>query len=153
MTHWLNERIQSFAERPFLSLNEHDYTYAHLSEATQNSKETFSKAGIQAGHVVILKGDYTLNAIAALLALFELKTMVVPVATDAENERQQRIEASNAQWEIHTDFTKDYSIQALHHSAARAKSSAPLRQAGAVGFGSGCLEPRRRAWAQTCGFD
>lgn len=140
MTHWLNERIQSFAERPFLSLNEHDYTYAHLSEAIQNSKETFSKAGIQAGHVVILKGDYTLNAIAALLALFELKTMVAPVATDAENERQQRIEASNAQWEIHTHFTKDYSIQALHPKEETHTFVASLKdnqEAGLILFSSG----------------
>lgn len=140
MTHWLNERIQSFAERPFLSLNEHDYTYAHLSEAIQNSKETFSKAGIQAGHVVILKGDYSLNAIAALLALFELKTMVAPVATDAENERQKRIEASNAQWEIHTDFTKDYSIQALHPKEETHTFVASLKdnqEAGLILFSSG----------------
>lgn len=140
MTHWLNERIQTFAERPFLSLNEHDYTYAHLSEAIQNSKETFSKAGIQAGHVVILKGDYTLKSIAALLALFELKTMVAPVSTDAEYERLNRIEASNAQWEIHADFSKDYSIQVLHPKDETHSFVASLRdnqEAGLILFSSG----------------
>ena len=101
MTHWLNERILSFAEKPFLSLKGNQYTYSDLAKATQEAKETFIQNGIYAGHVTTLNGDYTLNAIAALLALFEIKAMVAPIATDADNGRLQRIQASNAQWEIH----------------------------------------------------
>ena len=113
MTHWLNERIQSFAERPFLSLNQHYYDYSDLAHAIQEAKDTFTQAGIQEGDITVLNGDYTLNAIAALLALFEMKAMVAPIATDADNERQQRIEASNAQWEISTESETNYRIQAL----------------------------------------
>ena len=98
MTHWLNERILSFAEKPFLSLKGNQYTYSDLAKATKEAKETFIQNGIHAGHIATLNGDYTLNAIAALLALFEIKAMVAPIATDADNERIQRIQASNAQW-------------------------------------------------------
>ena len=113
MNLWLNERIQSFAERPFLSLNQNQYDYTDLTKAIQGAKNTFTHAGIQAGDIAVLNGDYTLNAIAALLALFEMKAMVAPIATDADNERQQRIEASNAQWEITAEVETDYQIQAL----------------------------------------
>ena len=113
MTHWLNERILSFAEKPFLSLKGNQYTYSDLAKATQEAKDTFIQYGIHAGHIATLNGDYTLNAIAALLALFEIKAMVAPIATDADNERIQRIQASNAQWEIHAEDNTPYKIQAL----------------------------------------
>ena len=140
MTHWLNERIQSFAERPFLSLNENHYTYTDLSKAIQDAKDRFTHAGIQAGHIAVLNGDYTLNAIAALLALFEIKAMVAPIATDAENERQQRIQASNAQWEICTDSNSPYSIQALKSQEETHPFVASLKEnqeAGLILFSSG----------------
>ena len=113
MTHWLNERILSFAEKPFLSLNGNPYTYSDLAKATQKAIETFTQNGIQAGHIATLNGDYTLNAIAALLALFEIKAMVAPIATDAENERKQRIQASNAQWEIYAESNAPYKVLVL----------------------------------------
>lgn len=113
MNLWLNERIQSFTERPFLSLNQNQYDYTDLTKAIQGAKDTLTQAGIQAGDIAVLNGDYTLNAIAALLALFEMKAMVAPIATDSDNERQQRIEASNAQWEISAEVETDYQIQAL----------------------------------------
>lgn len=140
MTHWLNERIQSFAERPFLSLNANQYTYTDLAEAIQKAQNSFTEAGIQAGDVIILNGDYTLNAIAALLALFELKAMVAPVATDAENERQQRIEASNAQWEIQSGSNVPYTIQALKPAKEIHPFVASLKEnqkAGLILFSSG----------------
>jgi acyl-CoA synthetase (AMP-forming)/AMP-acid ligase II len=140
VTHWLNERIQTFAERPFLSLKDTQYTYIDLSEAIQQAKETFTQAGIRAGHITILNGDYTLNAIAALLALFELKAMVAPIATDAENERQQRIQASNAQWEIHTESHSNFSIQALNPAEETHTFVASLKdnqEAGLILFSSG----------------
>ena len=39
--------------------------------------------------------------------------MVAPIATDADNERIQRIQASNAQWEIFAEDNTPYKIQAL----------------------------------------
>lgn len=140
MTHWLKERIRSFAERPFLSLKENNYTYKHLAQAVEQAKRTFTQAGIQAGHIVILNGDYTLKGIAALLALFEIKAMAAPIATDAENERQQRIQASNAQWEIHSDSNSSFSIQALEPTEATHTFVSALKdkqEAGLILFSSG----------------
>jgi len=140
VTHWLNERIQSFAERPFLSLNQHHYDYSDLAHAIQGAKDTFSQAGIQEGDITVLNGDYTLNAIAALLALFEMKAMVAPIATDANNERQQRIEASNAQWEISTESETDYQIQALETDEETHPYVASLKEnqeGGLILFSSG----------------
>ena len=100
MTHWLIEKIQGFQDRAFLAQNDTIFSYSDLSHAIEKQKKQFKDSGIQPADIVILNGDYTLTAIASLLALFELKAIVAPVAVDAENERQLRIEASKAQWEI-----------------------------------------------------
>jgi len=101
VTDWLQERIASFTERSFLALETERYTYADLNHALASSRKHFQSSGIRPGDTVLLNGDYTLQGIAALLALFQIKAVVAPVAIDANNERQQRITAARAQWEVH----------------------------------------------------
>lgn len=103
MTDWLYDRIASFSEKRFLALETETYTYRDLARAIEASREQFQSSGIRAGDSVLLNGDYTLHGIAALFALFQIKAMVAPVAINAENERQQRIEAARAQWEVQSD--------------------------------------------------
>ena len=88
--------------RAFLAEKDKIFLYSDLSQAIKDQKNTLLKVAFNPADIVILKGDYTLEAIASLLALFQLKAIVAPVAVDAENEQQQRIEASKAQWEIQT---------------------------------------------------
>ena len=102
MTDWLIEKIDHFESRAFLANKDKIVLYSELSQAIKDQTKHFIESGIQPADIVILKGDYTLEAIASLLALFQLKAIVAPVAVDAENEQQQRIEASKAQWVVQT---------------------------------------------------
>lgn len=140
MAHWLNERIESFGKRPFLSLKGENYSYTDLSDATAKAKAQFVKAGIKAGHITVLQGDYSLKAIASLMALFELKAIVAPISIDAENEREKRIEASNAQWEVNTEKGSNLSILALHPTSETHTFVDSLKkdsEAGLILFSSG----------------
>ena len=75
MTDWLQERIASFTERSFLALETERYTYADLNHALASSRKHFQSSGIRPGDTVLLNGDYTLQGIAALLALFQIKAV------------------------------------------------------------------------------
>ena len=99
---WLIKKIHHFDSRSFLANNNRIVHYSVLSQAIKDKKKHFIESGIEPADIVILKGDYTLEAIASLLALLQLKAIVAPVAVDAENEQQQRIEASKAQWLVQT---------------------------------------------------
>ncbi len=137
---WLIDRIANFEDRPFLAQPDVTYSYDALSESITTQIKYFKAQGIQAGDVVLLHGDYTLEAIASLLALFEIKAMVAPAAIDAKSERQQRIEASNARWEIHTEKSKKPEVKMLEgqnevHSYI--KKLIQAEQAGLILFSSG----------------
>lgn len=138
MTHWLIEKIQGFQDRAFLAQNDTIFSYSELSHAIEKQKKQFKDSGIQPADIVILNGDYTLNAIASLLALFELKAIVAPVAVDAENERQLRIEASKAQWEIHSEpDTRIEKLTSEKNSHNYIETLRDNNEAGLILFSSG----------------
>jgi len=143
---WLIDRIANFEDRPFLAKSEATYSYSDLSQSISEQIEYFKAKGIEAGDVVILHGDYTLKAIASLLALFEIKAMVAPVAIDAESEREQRINASKARWEIYTNESNNLQVEMLGaqtevHSYIKKLTQA--NQAGLILFSSGSTgEPK-----------
>lgn len=144
MTDWLIEKIDTFADRVFLTQKDQVIPYSALSQAIAVQKNRFTQAGIQSADIVILNGDYTLSAIASLLALFELKAIVAPVAIDAENERKQRIEASKAQWEIDTEpETIITQLQSDTNPHTYIQSLSEAGEAGLILFSSGSTgEPK-----------
>ena len=120
------------------------YLLFRIITSDSRPKKHFTQAGIQSADIVILNGDYTLSAIASLLALFELKAIVAPVAIDAENERQLRIEASKAQWEIDTQpDTKITRLQSETNPHSYIQTIKKTGEAGLILFSSGSTgEPK-----------
>ena len=100
MSDWFIERITQFGERPALIHGANRYSYAQLAEQIQRYSVQCRKQGLSAGDVVTLETDYSLHALAALFALFQLKAIVVPVATTAPPEIQLRRVESRAQWTL-----------------------------------------------------
>lgn len=140
MTDWLYDRIESFSERPFLTLDTESYTYQDLARALGDARRHFESSGIRAGDTVLLSGDYTLEGIAALLALFQIKAMVAPVAIEAENEQQQRITAARVQWrvdsntELSTQRIPSDQVEPAHALVQQLKTDG---EAGLILFSSG----------------
>ena len=103
MSHWLIERIQGFGDRPCFAEDSLNASYADLAKAIQQFLENPETQKIKAGEIVALEADYSLSAVAALLALFEKQAIVAPVTGLSENELQSRIEEANAKWHIQVE--------------------------------------------------
>ena len=100
MSEWFIQRFSDYAHRPFLAQGEAIHSYSKLAETINEYCAHFTEQGIQAGDVVTLETDYSISAIAALFALFKLKTIVAPIATTLSAELKLRHTATNAKWSI-----------------------------------------------------
>lgn len=100
MSKWLLQRFYDYGERDFLAQGDACYTYSKLIDSIREYSSYFAGQGIQTGDVVTLEADYSLPAIAALLALFELKAVVAPIAAVSESELKERRSAASARWNI-----------------------------------------------------
>ena len=141
MSEWLIDRFAHYADRPFLAQNNRVYTYSHLSEAIDGYYTHFAEKGIRAGDIVTLETDYSLAAIAALFALFKLKTIVAPITTSVASELTLRRTEARAGWslQLHPD---DTAPELLAHKPASTAHEiiAPLvkaQRSGLILFSSG----------------
>lgn len=100
MSEWMIEKFSDYGQRPFLAEGETIHTYLELAETIGEFCTFFVKRGIQPGNVVTLEADYSFAAIAALFALFKLKTIVAPIATVSDSELKLRRTEVNALWNI-----------------------------------------------------
>lgn len=76
---FLKRRFEKAPNSVALVAQGEEITYKQLSHAIYEKVSAFSAAGIGGGHVVALKGDYSLNSISSLLALLDLNCIIVPV--------------------------------------------------------------------------
>lgn len=76
---FLKKRFETAPDSVALVAQGEEITYKQLSHAIHEKVSAFGDAGIGGGHVVVLKGDYSLNSISSLLALLELNCIIVPV--------------------------------------------------------------------------
>ena len=112
MIHWLNERILSFAEKPFC-LSKEISTHIQIWQRPPKKPKNLHSKWNPTGPYRHPKRGLHPKRYCRTTRPFEIKAMVAPIATDADNERIQRIQASNAQWEIFAEDNTPYKIQAL----------------------------------------
>ena len=135
---WWFQRFTDYAERAFLVEADTVYNYSALTARIEDYHAEFKQSGVQAGDVVALHGDYTLNGIAALFALFGLQAIVAPITSTSQAEITLREEAAQAKWRVQA--RKDLLIQQLaettdpHDYVVRLKQS---QHPGLILFSSG----------------
>ncbi len=100
MCDWLLQRFSDYAERPFLAYRDVEYSYQDLADQIDHFARCFTQAGIRAGDVVILQGDYSLEGIASLFALFRIKAIAAPIATASSEEARSRQQEARARWNV-----------------------------------------------------
>ncbi len=100
MSNWLIERFTTFGERPFLARGDQVYTYQLLADKIAEFQQQFANTGVSAGDVVTLETDYSLEAIAALFALFQAKAIAVPISPISEKETAIRRTEARATWKL-----------------------------------------------------
>lgn len=94
------ERFAEYDQRPCLALANTTHTYSELVKSIHAHRARFVQRGIQSGDVVTLEADYSISAIAALFALFELKTVVAPITSVSDSELEFRRSEVNARWNV-----------------------------------------------------
>lgn len=118
MSDWLIERFQDFGERPFLAQGSATHTYQELSQQIATYSSSLTEQGIQAGDVVTLETDYSLQGIAALFALFQLRAIAAPIASASQTEIDLRRKGASANWSLAINDDGNHRLTRLNDQAA-----------------------------------
>ena len=78
-------RMTGFGERTALWVEDTAYSYADLLERVSKTRAELSRAGAVAHDAVVLEGDFSLDAIAALFALYLDRNTVVPMVSATQS--------------------------------------------------------------------
>lgn len=89
-----NQEPISFLEKVFreeavneaIIWNDRSFTYGWLNDRVQFFKSVLNEKAVQQGSVVVLKGDFTPESIALMLALISHKCIIVPLTKAVKNE-------------------------------------------------------------------
>lgn len=86
---WLLERMAQWRDDPALVWQDEATTYGELLSAVEEWQRTLDQHQVQPGEVVALRGDYSPNSCALLLALIGRGAVVVPLTETAEVHREE----------------------------------------------------------------
>lgn len=89
-------------------------TYDELNQEWQNWKTRLQSVGIRPGSVVALEADYNTAAVAALIALLDMKAITVPINSLPEEKREEILTTSGACFYIELNGSKQ-KIQTLEN--------------------------------------
>jgi acyl-coenzyme A synthetase/AMP-(fatty) acid ligase len=96
----IGERLRRLGDRTAIVWRDEPVSYADLLEAIAAARDLLTAEGVRAGSVVVLLGDFTPNAIATELALFELGCALVPLRSQDETRHDELCELSEAEWVV-----------------------------------------------------
>jgi long-chain acyl-CoA synthetase len=97
---FLLERFARVQDKPALLLNDQSVSYGSLLKSVQAWRARLLTAGVKAGSVVLLQGDFTARSIAALLATFDLRAIAIPLTPASYEKTVEFSEISEAEWQI-----------------------------------------------------
>ena len=81
-------------------------TYNELNHEWKHWKTRLQDIGIHSGSVVALEADYNTAAVAALIALLNLKAITVPISSLPDEKREEILTTSGARFYIELNGTK-----------------------------------------------
>lgn len=135
---WIITNLENFNDRVVIIHKDISYTYKQLFDNIQSIKSNVIKDKINQGEVVSILDNYSFNSISLLLALYQNKNIVVPIATNITNEIADRIEESLSSKSI---IIKDDIFEVSNHSIDNThqmiKSLQDKNNSGLILFSSG----------------
>lgn len=144
-SHWLLERIAEFGKKPALIRSAQRHSYEDLHNLALQWGERLEKAGIRAGSVTEVCGDYSADSIAVLLALLARSTVCVPVAEMPPGEREKRREVSACDFSVNPESGDILALEKREKNRL-VKLLAESGKAGLILFSSGTTgEPKGMA--------
>ncbi|MES2692504.1 MAG: fatty acid--CoA ligase family protein [Verrucomicrobiota bacterium] len=96
-------QLAGYAEREALVCGGRVTLFSQLHTEMLHHAEALRAAGVQAGDVVTLEADYSAAAVAALLALFHLRAIAVPLTPATETKKAHFRALSGASWSVTVD--------------------------------------------------
>lgn len=116
---FLKKRFKEHPKSVALITKGEEITYENLSEALDQNVNVLRNYGIGSGHVVVLKGDYSLNSISSLLALLHLGCIIVPITPGAFSVLECSIE------DVAPNFLIDCTSQEVMIQKCKTNASTP----------------------------
>jgi long-chain acyl-CoA synthetase len=92
--------LMSHADRPALITGGVTLTYAQLLEQTKNWQRRLDQAAVQPGQVVALLGDFSIDAVTALLAMIDRSDVVVPMLGDVHDKLREQLRIAQVQYVV-----------------------------------------------------
>jgi len=133
---YLLEKFSCFDTKVAIIHNEKSYSYKELlCEIEVIKKSHLTK--VPKGSVVAILSDYSFYSIALLLALYENKNIIVPIASTLQSDRDEKIEASLANFTISLDSGYRVSPTAQNATHPMIETLQKKGQSGLVLFSSG----------------
>lgn len=128
---WISERIAEFGDRTFLTHAGAHHSFAELGAAVKQAQEQIAMAAIPRGACVALLGDYSLEAIAAFIALHLNGNILAPMTALPEEEQQQRLTEAHVEWILSVE---DNAIRQLSPDGELPAMLVDLQSAGHSGL-------------------
>ena len=101
--HSFLDLLQPYSTNVAINWNEEQYSYDRILSSIAWCVKSFSDAGISAGSIVALEGDYSPITIASLLALLDLRAITVPQCYSMRLDAKTKYEISGVQYVISVD--------------------------------------------------
>ena len=100
---FLIDGFKELGSQDALVWKEKSYSYAWLLEKISFWQEQLDSNNVTSSSIVALEGDFSPNTIAALLALIEKKSIVVPLTSSVSEKREEFLETAQADCIISLD--------------------------------------------------
>jgi long-chain acyl-CoA synthetase len=104
---FLIDRFQEHGENPAIIWKDQTITYNELLVKIQQARLFLRTHIVKQGDVVALRGDFTPNTIALLLALMENRTIIVPLNDPLKDSELSRFDIAQVEKEIRVDMETD----------------------------------------------
>jgi acyl-CoA synthetase (AMP-forming)/AMP-acid ligase II len=108
---WLLERMQQWSDDPAIVWRDEVFTYGDLIARVEAWRAELQAAGIGAGQVVTLEGDYSPGACSLLLALIDAGAVVVPLTDSVAAQREEFLAIAEVQVVITLNAADGHTIE------------------------------------------
>ena len=94
---WLFSVFERNTLKPFMIWQNRSFCYSWLLDAVRRYSREFDRDGIQQGAVTALRGDYSPDIVAALLALIDRRAIIVPLSPAVTTQEPEFLEIAEVQ--------------------------------------------------------
>lgn len=146
-TDFLISRFQAFGDKDAIVWLDQPFSFRWLMEATNSWAQKVSAFGIAPGNVVVLKADFSPNAVALFLSLIQHACIVVPLTFALTQNEETLLETAQCEYAIRIDEKDRVEMARLSHRATheRYHQLTELGHPGLVLFSSGSTGPSKAA--------